>query len=164
MKILNFFTCLIILIVIEIFLGFYFTIGKYLFILTLGGSLFVYAKMNVAFILCQGHGVFQPKKFKIWGFTVGKLIYFSVIALLLGALLTLSYKTHGLPVQDTLNMRYVPISLTVAFVLSLVLWRFYWYDKTYYCSEYDARLGFRQTNYSSENIETKIKKLKECKL
>ncbi len=120
--------------------------------------------MNTVFLIVQqGHGVLYPRKFKIWGFTIGKLIYFSILTILLGIFVHISFwgfePTDASWIQTRNNLKFGALSFSLTYLSTFGLWRFYWYKKMFYGSEYNARIEFLQSGYSDAIIEKQINEL-----
>lgn len=169
MKKINVFSCFLAILFFEIVFAYHYSVKFRLFLIVTLASTFIYVKMNTVFLLNQhGHGVLYPDKFKIMGFTIGKIIYFSIVTALIGTLMYIAFMGfEDVDIswtQTVYNIRFGVLTIAFTYAISFILWRMYWYEKLFYGSEYDARIEFQRNGDQNDVIEQKINKLKEQKI
>jgi hypothetical protein len=133
--------------------------GDWAFALTVGALCSMYLFIKILMITPQmtGHGVGLVKKgkFSVLGLTSIAVAMFTVILFLISAITVLGY-IGGFERAHQLGE-----SMLFGFVMAMLSWRFHSYYETWYGSEYDARVQFKNKGNSDEVIEGKIKKLKK---
>lgn len=143
-----------------LFARFFFKVDVIFVFLSILSALFLFSKVNLIFFFCQGHGVLGLTKFKIRGLTIGKVIYLIILAIPISYVLIVSFTFDLHFLNSTIqNLRYFSLSMAIAYVISLLLWHYYWYDKTYYCSAYELRIILQGRGYANNYIDTKIDNL-----
>ena len=130
-KIFNFKIGGLLIFVIVLFVNFFFSVNYKIAILCVLASLLIYAKFNLAFMFNQGHGVLQSDKFKLRGFTIGKLVYFSIIIFIIVCLLVVAFTSRKLDFQTIHNLQCFSITISITIIISFLVWHYYWYDKTF---------------------------------
>ncbi len=141
------------------------TDGDWIFSLMVGfiTSILMSIKLAMAtMIIPAGHGVGIVKKGKlsVLGLPNSAVIMFSIILLLILALNYITI-TYNYSFETFTRIRMFSLSMLFGFILSICSWRFHTYYNTWYGSEYDARLEFKNKGYDDELIENKITKLKK---
>jgi len=130
--------------------------------LCIASALFLYSKVNLIFFFCQGHGVLLTTKLKIRGLTIGKVIYLIILAMPIGYIQIVSFTFDLHFLNSTIqNLRYFSVSMAIAYVISLLVWHYYWYDETYYCSEFELRNILQKKGYTNDFIDNKMCQLKK---
>ena len=123
-------------------------------------SLFLSMKMGMVSMQMHGHGVGIIKKGKlsVLGLPNAAVVVWGILLALLTAMTVMAYTA---PEGGFERMQILCVSLLFGFVMSVLSLRLHSYYATWYGSEYDARLEFKNKGYSDEVIADKLKKLKE---
>lgn len=137
--------------------------GDWTFALMVGfiASMFLSMKMAMVGQMMNGHGVGIVKKGKlsVLGLPSAAVVMYTIILGLLGTITVISFTANS--DVDFGRAQMFGVSMLFGFVMSILSWRLHTYYTTWYGSEYDARMEFKNKGYSDEVIDGKVKKLKE---
>ncbi len=137
--------------------------GDWTFALMVGfiASMFLSMKMAMVGQMMNGHGVGLRKKGKlsVLGLPSAAVVMYTIILGLLVTITAISFFSKS--DVDFGRAQMFGVSMLFGFVMSILSWRLHTYYTTWYGSEYEARMEFKNKGYSDEVIAAKVKKLKE---
>ena len=124
-------------------------------------SLFLSMKMGLVGMMMSGHGVGLVKKGKlsVLGLPSAAVVLYSIVLGLILMIVIISYTSAS--GSDFKRVQIFGTSMLFGFCMSILSWRFHTYFNTWYGSEYDARMEFKNKGFSENKIEESLKKLKE---
>lgn len=123
-------------------------------------SMFLSMKMAMVAMQMNGHGVGMIKKGKlsVLGLPSAAVVMYAIILALLTTITVLSYTAPGGGFE---RVQQLGVCMLFGFVMSVLSWRLHSYYTTWYGSEYDARMEFKNKGYSDEVVAEKLQKLKK---
>jgi len=136
--------------------------GDWSYAVIVGAMASMFMSMKIALVGMQmtGHGVGLIKKgrLSVLGFPNVVVVMLGMILFLLLAITIIGYTA---PERNFERIQLFGTSMLFGFIMSLLSWRLHTYYNTWYASEYLARMEFMSKGYSDEEIEERVKKLKE---
>jgi hypothetical protein len=101
----------------------------------------------------HGVGIVKKQKLSVWGLNNVAVIMYSIIGVLIIALLMLP--------TDNKNVDAFAVSMLASYIMGLLYWRLHQYYDTWYGNEHDARLEFKQRGLTQDQISERIFDLKK---
>jgi hypothetical protein len=123
-------------------------------------SMFLSMKMAMVAIQMNGHGVgmIKKRKLSVLGLPSAAVVMYAIILSLLTTITVLGYTAPGGGFE---RVQQLGVCMLFGFVMSVLSWRLHSYYTTWYGSEYDARMEFKNKGYSDEVVAEKLQKLKK---